>query len=925
MRALWKNWTPLFFMALVWGAAACAAVEKGLVAYYPFDEAGGATAADKSGSGNDGKILGNVKWAKGDFGSGLHFDGRSVYVDCGTNAGLAIESVGTISLWFRPEELQGAFVAWSTGGSWTDQRLILAFNTWKGLNDFIGAIADGAAYEAYSSNPPMRDAWNHIAMTFDGSIVVTYLNGSPRRRFPQGVSPKLVGIPLWIGRGHGLGQDWAKGLMKEVRIYNRALSPEEIVAEFKKKAAVMGRDSTLWNRPGLQLESVPEPGWILARVDCALMQPLPAESVFHLTLHQPGGGEALLGDTARVQPGAGSIEMTLEAGALNAGTYEVRATVEQADGTRVSETACAAVRWPGRPEAFRNVKVLNNLVWEVLNLDPQPVAGKRTVTFTTPKTRWVFVACTAMVGEAGRLNLSLDAPAGARAVMAFDVKSAKTQEAMRFLPAGTHTLALRATGECRIEQLIVRSIPELVYADFQDEPHVTAFGPFAGEFEKRLFRNVNTLIITRGSSLEDPFISEWKRQGKRWIVRFPTPHLTDGDDAKHLTAEYLFEHISRMTGFSRADMDGSIADEFNRPSPVCAAYASAVRKLKAVPEFKEKLFYPYVSSGVFLGRDGRDLVQALVDTGSAIVWKRYLNTQRDERAARLFLRNELIERARALREHCPASINHLILCFGILSAPPEFTCTNPSVNHKAYLDMQFNIVANDPAFWGAYGLMTYVARYSDEETLRWTSHLFRHYGIEGRKKRATDDLYDLPYLQNGDFVRGTEGWTTKPAEEGSIRPVQRQGFGWLQGRYPPSPVGDTALLMTRCAKAPNVLRQKMRNLEPGRLYSFRMFTGDFQDMSVQERHAVSITLDGVTLIPEKCFTQVFSNCYAHHYAPYDDKHKAWMNYHWRVFRANGKSAMLTILDWQTDREPGGPIAQELMYNFVKVQPYFDER
>ena len=34
--------------------------------------------------------------------------------------------------------------------------------------------------------------------------------------------------------------------------------------------------------------------------------------------------------------------------------------------------------------------------------------------------------------------------------------------------------------------------------------------------------------------------------------------------------------------------------------------------------------------------------------------------------------------------------------------------------------------------------------------------------------------------------------------------------------------------------------------------------------------------------------------------------------------------LLTVSDWMSNDVPGGPIGQELMYNFVKVQPYFPE-
>jgi hypothetical protein len=35
------------------------------------------------------------------------------------------------------------------------------------------------------------------------------------------------------------------------------------------------------------------------------------------------------------------------------------------------------------------------------------------------------------------------------------------------------------------------------------------------------------------------------------------------------------------------------------------------------------------------------------------------------------------------------------------------------------------------------------------------------------------------------------------------------------------------------------------------------------------------------------------------------------------------TARLTISDWADERNPGGPIGQEMVYNFVEVQPYFE--
>ena len=51
-----------------------------------------------------------------------------------------------------------------------------------------------------------------------------------------------------------------------------------------------------------------------------------------------------------------------------------------------------------------------------------------------------------------------------------------------------------------------------------------------------------------------------------------------------------------------------------------------------------------------------------------------------------------------------------------------------------------------------------------------------------------------------------------------------------------------------------------------------------------------------------------------------------VTYHyWRLFRATQPTAKLTISDWSTPNDPGGPVGQELLYNFVEVQPYFEAK
>ena len=144
--------------------------------------------------------------------------------------------------------------------------------------------------------------------------------------------------------------------------------------------------------------------------------------------------------------------------------------------------------------------------------------------------------------------------------------------------------------------------------------------------------------------------------------------------------------------------------------------------------------------------------------------------------------------------------------------------------------MQFHLVVNDPTFWGTYGLMGYHSSYSDEETIRWICKLFRHYGIEGKTDRATSDPYKSPHCFNGDCAHGTDGWKITSAEPDSIQTVRNPGLSALATRYHSSE-GDTGLVVTRSARRPNSISQKIKNLQPGRLYTFRMIACDYNDMS----------------------------------------------------------------------------------------------
>jgi hypothetical protein len=921
----------LFLMSLM---TVCAGMksDKGLVAHYTFDAGEGSQAKDQSGTGNDGTIHG-AGFVESPKGHALRFDGVDDFVDGGTDESLRqIELAATVELWVKPEELQGGLANWSTGSGWEDQRFVVAFQTRDGGASLTHAASDGSGqgkrFRQYGLELPLLDSWNHVALTSDGGTITYHLNGRMLRVHSQQFARAVLeGIPLWIGRCAGLGKEYFKGTMDEVRIYNRALSDEEILAHYKEDAAAFGKDTSRFKRPEISIEALPEPGWIAVEVDYGLMRPLPEGSSAEAQIVDAQGTKTFSSELERVQPRTMTLNIVLNVAALQPGDYLIRTGIVGADGSPIGETVQTPVSWPGQSEAFKGVKILNNLVWELLNVQPGRVEGEKSYAFNSPKSRWLHVEATVDSRKDG-VRLAVDAGGKTREIIVFEAGEKGAREAMCFLPVGECKLTLQTDGRCRVRSLVARSIPELYYHEFFNGPSPSESYPDPAEFtEKHVIDHVNTFMIA-GGVLDDkrPIFQKYLPTHRRWLSGFVLKGMDYFGEAYALSSsQEVYDYLCGLRGYTDPELDGVIGDEFlGGEDPGFKRYTDAIGMIEANPDFKDKLFYAYCTD-IYGTEQSRELVKTVIDAGGTLVWERYLKTMSSENAAREHMREHLVLSARKYRDLCPGSIEHMTALIGYYTLPGgHLENSTPSINFKTHLDMQFNIVANDPVFWGAYGLGGYHSSYSNEETIRWMLKLFRHYGIEGNAEPATDEPYILPHIKNPDFIHDTEGWTLDPAGEGSIHRVFERGFGWHQARIGRTE-GDTSLVTIRSAKRPNRFSQKIKNLQPGRLYSFYMFSGDHKDMSIKEEHAVRIQFENATLIPEKGYTYVHTNVGGSRaYPPYSEEGSAWLNYYYRVFRANGHSGKLIVSDWASDEEPGGPIGQELMYNFICVQPYFPE-
>jgi len=208
-----------------------AQTEKGVVAYYDFDEGSGSIAHDKSGNNNTGEIHG-ATWVDGISNKALLFDGNSnSYVNCGNDRSLSCGSNDvTISVWVKANDLTDAMDI-LTKGSEYKVRVGGGYRRGgeEGTSSVIMFVEDWDTY--LYSGAIGTGIWTFITYVKTGKKLHCFINGvfsdSSRGGKDIPLSVPVSEAVLSIGGGN------FKGLIDEVRIYNRALSKEEIQEHYK--------------------------------------------------------------------------------------------------------------------------------------------------------------------------------------------------------------------------------------------------------------------------------------------------------------------------------------------------------------------------------------------------------------------------------------------------------------------------------------------------------------------------------------------------------------------------------------------------------------------------------------------------------------------------------------------------------------------
>jgi hypothetical protein len=221
---------------------------SGLVGYWRLDEGKGDIAFDISDNANHGLLMYGPTWENGKYGKALLFDGINDYVIISDSASLRVQSF-TLSAWVymtvRPyqaghpghphvciiNKLHYMGPSGTTGYK-------LDFEDPTATDDtLVISIGDGTAQRflvQYNSiNDLTLNQWHQIVGTYDGSTATLYIDGQLKASGQGSYTILHEDTPLCFSRE--ISQpvyDGFNGIMDNIMVHNRALSPQEVLAEY---------------------------------------------------------------------------------------------------------------------------------------------------------------------------------------------------------------------------------------------------------------------------------------------------------------------------------------------------------------------------------------------------------------------------------------------------------------------------------------------------------------------------------------------------------------------------------------------------------------------------------------------------------------------------------------------------------------------
>jgi len=206
-----------------------------LVGHWKFDETSGLTASDSSATNNAGTLtnMAGTEWTGGMVNGALAFDGVDDEVRISDNAAYSFGDYLTLAAWVKmPTAATGGDVGVISKFAGGDLEFNFRINSTGYINFWGSQLGSSIIGAGITSAAALVDnTWTHVAGVYNDGAMTVYIDGAQS----GGLLPGSA-LPLWDGSSdisigaYSAGGANFPGTIDDVRIYNTALTEEEIAA-----------------------------------------------------------------------------------------------------------------------------------------------------------------------------------------------------------------------------------------------------------------------------------------------------------------------------------------------------------------------------------------------------------------------------------------------------------------------------------------------------------------------------------------------------------------------------------------------------------------------------------------------------------------------------------------------------------------------
>ncbi|HUT46759.1 MAG TPA: LamG domain-containing protein [Sedimentisphaerales bacterium] len=200
--------------------------DPNLVGWWKLDEGMGGIVLDWSGHDNDGTLANGPLWVPGNEGDALEFDGVDDTIRLGTGPALDGPTDLSAAAWIKTSTASaGVIIQQRNGGYNGEYRFMVNGN---GQLDFMLYGDSDSQYTFTTTKTVNDDNWYHVVAIRQGQNGYIYVDGRLEASNTGTIRSLDSTIQVAIGADIRDSVNYFNGTIDDVRIYNRALTEDEI-------------------------------------------------------------------------------------------------------------------------------------------------------------------------------------------------------------------------------------------------------------------------------------------------------------------------------------------------------------------------------------------------------------------------------------------------------------------------------------------------------------------------------------------------------------------------------------------------------------------------------------------------------------------------------------------------------------------------